>query len=285
MYVITGVTGNTGSVVANALLDKGEKVRVVVRAPQKGEAFKKRGAEVAVANLEDQDAMMRATEGGKALYVLSPPDLTSKDLVGSRRKMFDGLAGVLQRARVPHVILLSSIGAQFAEGHGPIRILHHAEQVLGAATALTSVRAAFFLENYGAMLPMARSQGVLPSFNPIDARIPTVTTQDIGRCAFEAILAGPKGRRVLELSSFDASANDVAATLGDLLGKPVTAQQAPIAAIVPTFTQMGASTEMAKLYEEMITGAQQGKLSFEGGKAERVKGWTDLKTGLQRLLG
>jgi uncharacterized protein YbjT (DUF2867 family) len=147
------------------------------------------------------------------------------------------------------------------------------------------VRAAFFLENYGAMIPMARAQGVLPTFWPLEIKIPTVTTHDIGRCAYEAILAGPRGRRVLELASFEASVQEVAKTLGELLGKPVQAQQLPLTAIVPTFTQMGFSPEMAKLYEEMVQGGMQGRMTWEGGAAERVKGWTDLKTGLQRLLG
>jgi len=284
MYVITGVTGNTGSVVANALLDKGEKVRVVVRAPQKGDAFKKRGAEVAVATLEDRDAMARALEGAKALYVLSPPDLQSKDLVGSKTKMFDGLAGIAQKTRLPHVVLLSSIGAQHAEGNGPVKILHHAEKVLGAAAALTAVRASFFLENYGAMIPMARAQGILPTFSPAELRMPTVTTRDIGRCAAEAILAGPRGRRVLELSSFEASPTEVAKTLSELLGKPVQVQPAPLSAIVPTFTQLGTSTEVAKLYEEMFQDGMR-KMAWEGGSAEQVKGWTDLRAGLQHLLG
>lgn len=46
MYVVTGVTGNTGSVVAKALLDAGKQVRVVVRDAAKGKPFADRGAEV-----------------------------------------------------------------------------------------------------------------------------------------------------------------------------------------------------------------------------------------------
>ena len=285
MYVITGVTGNTGSVVANILLDKGEKVRVVVRNADKGEAFKKRGAEVAVASFEDAAALEKALAGAKGLYVLSPPDLQSKDLVGQRKRMFDQIAGAVGKARVGHVALLSSIGAQHAQGNGPIAILHHAENVLGAKAPLSSVRACYFLENYAGVLPMARAQGILPTFAPAKAKIPNVTTNDIGRCAAEALLAGPKGRRILELSSFDASPEDVATTLTELLGKPVKAQEMPTNAIVPTFTQMGTSAEMAKLYEEMINGMISGHVTWEQSGTERVKGWTDLKTGLSRILG
>lgn len=37
MFVISGVSGNTGSIVADALLEQGKKVRVIVRDAKKGE--------------------------------------------------------------------------------------------------------------------------------------------------------------------------------------------------------------------------------------------------------
>ncbi len=50
MYVIMGATGNTGSVAADALLAKGEKVRVLGRSAERLERFAKRGAEAFVAD-------------------------------------------------------------------------------------------------------------------------------------------------------------------------------------------------------------------------------------------
>src|SRR5580700_3474763 len=45
MYVILGATGNTGSVIANVLLDMGKKVRVVGRDAKKLAPFVSRGAQ------------------------------------------------------------------------------------------------------------------------------------------------------------------------------------------------------------------------------------------------
>ena len=45
MYVITGATGNTGSVVAERLLAEGEKVRAVGRDPKRLDGSSRRGAE------------------------------------------------------------------------------------------------------------------------------------------------------------------------------------------------------------------------------------------------
>ena len=51
MFFVAGVTGNTGSVVANTLLERGKRVRVLVRDSQKGDAWERRGAEVVVRTL------------------------------------------------------------------------------------------------------------------------------------------------------------------------------------------------------------------------------------------
>ena len=50
---MAGVSGNTGSAAASVLLEKGQPVRVLVRSEEKGKPWKDRGAEVAVASLED----------------------------------------------------------------------------------------------------------------------------------------------------------------------------------------------------------------------------------------
>ncbi|HEY8075629.1 MAG TPA: hypothetical protein VIF62_16000, partial [Labilithrix sp.] len=49
MFVIAGVSGNTGYVVADELLARGKKVRVVVRDAAKAAAWRDKGAEIAVA--------------------------------------------------------------------------------------------------------------------------------------------------------------------------------------------------------------------------------------------
>ena len=50
MFVITGATGNTGSVVAGTLLAQGKPVTVLVRDTRKAESWREKGAQVAVAS-------------------------------------------------------------------------------------------------------------------------------------------------------------------------------------------------------------------------------------------
>src|SRR5262245_37269945 len=110
MYAVTGVSGNTGSVVASALLRRNKAVRVIVRDEPKGRQWKDQGAEVAVANLDDAAALSRALEGVKGLYFLVPPNLHAQDGLGFMHGIVDTLHDVLSQKPIPHAAYLSSIG-------------------------------------------------------------------------------------------------------------------------------------------------------------------------------
>src|SRR6266576_2040536 len=78
-FVVAGVSGNTGKVVAESLLAQKRGVKVVVRDSAKGEPWKAKGAEVAVADLGDADALARALRGAEGAYLLIPPNFATAD--------------------------------------------------------------------------------------------------------------------------------------------------------------------------------------------------------------
>jgi uncharacterized protein YbjT (DUF2867 family) len=263
MYAIAGVSGNTGSVAADTLLAQGKPVRVIVRDAAKGEPWRARGAEVAVADLEDTAALTAALRGVEGAYLLVPPRLASPRPLEENRVVIASLAAAVKAAKVPHVVLLSSVGAQHADGVGPIASVHEAEVALAPVTQLTAIRAAYFLENWGASLGMLE-QGILPSFIAVGAEIPMVATRDIGRTAAEALVEGPRGRQVIELSAKrEYAPADIAAAVSARTGRKVTAQQFPLDAVVPTFTSFGISPQVAELYREMYAGIASGRVEFE----------------------
>jgi len=274
MFVIAGVSGNTGSIVANHLLDQGHPVRVIVRDAAKGEPWRARGAEVAVAALEDTAALTRALTGARGAYLLLPPKPGSADPIADNRAVTASLRAAVTAAKVPHVVLLSSIGAQHADGTGPIQTLHVAEQELAASgAALTAVRAAYFAENWKLSLGMLPT---LPTFLPADVAIPTVSTRDIGRVAAAALVEGGRGTQVIELSGpQDVSPDDVAAAVG-----ATSVHVAPLDAVVPTFTGFGMSPQMAELYRELYAGVASGRVAWEAGAARAVRGTVTIADAL-----
>lgn len=288
MFVISGATGNTGKVAAQQLLRAGKPVRALVRDAAKASELKALGAELVTVDLNDRDALTRALDGAQGWYLLSPPDLGAQDFVAARSHQLRQWADAAKAAQVPHVVFLSSVGAQHASGNGPIRSVHAGEQALRAAgLSTTSVRAAYFVENWASVLPVAKQDGVLPSFIPGDLRMPMVSTVDIGRMAAEALLDGARGERVLELSGpEDVTPKEVAAVVGKILGKPVQLVEPPLEAVVPTFTSFGISANVAGLYREMYAGLIAGHVRFEGApRAEPRRGTTRIEQTLRALVG
>lgn len=69
MYVILGASGKTGGFAADALIDMGKPVRVVVRSAEKGAVWKARGADVAVADVDEASALARVLRGADGAYI------------------------------------------------------------------------------------------------------------------------------------------------------------------------------------------------------------------------
>jgi uncharacterized protein YbjT (DUF2867 family) len=286
MFVILGATGNTGSVAAKALLRAGHPVRAVVRDLKKAAELVALGAEVTTADVDDVEALTRAFDGAAGAYVLSPPDHHATDFNADRRRTFAAFAAAAQRARLPHLVLLSSIGAHEPKGTGPIESVAIGEQFLRASgIPLTLVRAAYFVENWLAVVQAVKSDGVLPSFLGKERKIEMVATPDIGRVVAEALLAGPRGERVIELAGPEAqSPADVAAAFARILGRPVAVAEAPLAAVVPAFTSFGFSPHIAGLYRDMFEGLGIGRITFEAGRAELIRGRISVEERLRTAL-
>jgi uncharacterized protein YbjT (DUF2867 family) len=265
MYIVIGATGHTGGVVAEKLLAKREKVRVVGRDERKLERFKQKGAEALVGDVTDAAAMARAFAGAEAAYVMVPPNISSPNVRAYQERVNEALAAALEKNGVKYAVALSSIGADKSDKTGPVLGLHTLEQKLEAIAGLNVLllRAGYFMEN---ILPQA---GVIQSFGnmagPVlpDLALAMIATRDIGAFAAEALARRDfqgKQRREL-LGARDVSYAQVAKVVGAAIGKPdLTYQQVPAAQLKPALTQMGMSPNMADLLLEMSDALNSGHM-------------------------
>jgi len=285
MFVVVGATGNTGTSVVETLLGKRQPVRVVVRSSEKGAGWKAKGAEVVVASLDDVSALTKAFEGAKGVYLLVPPNYGAEAWLADQRARMDRAAEAVQKSRAEHVVFLSSVGGHIAGETGPIRAASYGEQALGpAAKRLTILRPCYFMDNWAPVIGAAKAEGVLPTFIAPQAKIPMISTKDIGRIGAEQLIAGGQGKQIVEMAGpAEYSPDEVASTLGRILGKTVTAQQAPLSAVVPTFKSFGFSDEAAKLFEEMYTAFSKGAIGYEH-PAKLVRGTVTLHEALRKMV-
>jgi uncharacterized protein YbjT (DUF2867 family) len=285
MFVVVGATGNTGSAVADTLLSRKQPVRIVVRSADKGAAWKAKGAEIAVASLDDVPALTKTFEGAKGVYLLVPPNYGAQAWLVDQRARMDRVAEAVKKSGIGHVVFLSSVGGHIAEGTGPIGAARYGEQVLGKAVHnLTILRPCYFIDNWAPVLGAAKGQGVLPTFIAPQAMVPMISTRDIGRVGAEQLMAGGKGKQIVELAGPEEySPDQVATALGQILGKTVSAQHAPLSAVVPTFKSFGFSDEAAKLFEEMYTSFSTGAIGYEH-PASVIRGRVALSEALKGLV-
>ena len=83
VYVILGASGNTGSIIANTLLLRRKKVRVVGRDAGRLQSFARRGAEAFTGDVNDAAALTKAFSGARAAYLMLPP-ITSRKTKSER---------------------------------------------------------------------------------------------------------------------------------------------------------------------------------------------------------
>ena len=283
MLVIAGVTGHVGSVVAKELLAKGQKIKVIVRDAAKGAEWSKKGAELAVGSLDDQAFLTGALRGAKAFFALLPADMRG-DFYANQRKTADAIAGAVKASAVPHVVMLSSVGADQATGNGPVRGLHYLENALtNAGTRLSAIRAGGFQENVDQALAPAKKAGIYPSFMPsADMAVPMIATRDIGALAAELMLTQPAKNEIVDLLGPAYSARQVAEKLGQKLGKPLQVVDVPQSGWVGALTQGGVPQQVAEALAEMYAGFASGNLRPKGDRL--VQGKTTLDETLRTLL-
>jgi len=264
MFIVSGATGHTGSVVAKTLLEKDLPVRVIVRSQEKGAQFATLGAEAAIADLQDADALTEALQGGKVLYLMNPPAYASEDQFVELEKVIAAFQTAIENSSLEKIVVLSSIGSQLASGTGNILTTYKLEQAFGdLEIPVTFIRAGSFMENWNAVLDVAKTAGVLPSFfQPLDRKVPQVAAADIGRVAAEAMLERTTGKEVKELAGFWTSPEDTAEAVGKVLGKEVKAVPVPEDQWVGILEAHNSPKNAASL-AEMFAGFNSEHIKFE----------------------
>ncbi|MDH7794881.1 MULTISPECIES: NmrA family NAD(P)-binding protein [unclassified Beijerinckia] len=284
MHVIFGANGRASGEAARALIERGEAVRVILRRKEQGRKWVALGAEVAVATMEDADAMADALKGASGAFLINPPPV-SGDPYARTDELGAALADAVRRARLPKAVVLSSIGAQHIAGTGVIATLNRFEALLdGVAPATAFLRSGYFVETWSEVAEAVMSESVLPTFLEPSQKIPMVSTIDVGRAAATVLCEEWTGKRIVELAGpEDWSASDVALALAQALGRPV----APVLVLperrAALLVEAGVPGEVASALVGMYEGIANG-LFIRQNDSEHRRGTISLTTAIERLV-
>ncbi len=152
MILLTGVTGKTGGETARQLLQKGARLRAIVRDASRAADLAAAGVELVVGDVSDAGTVRRALEGAGKAFLTLPNGRHQLE----QEIQFTDLAVA---AGLRHLVKMSSMEA-VAHARTPIPRAHWAveEHIRASGLAWTMVKPNFFMQNLLASAGSIRAQ-------------------------------------------------------------------------------------------------------------------------------
>jgi uncharacterized protein YbjT (DUF2867 family) len=271
LFAVTGVTGNVGKHVAEALIAAGHRVRGIVRDESSASslALKAKGIELFVATFSDTAALTKAFEGTDGAFIMTPPLAFSADPRQEGLEFTKVQRDATVASKVPRVVLLSSIGAHLDKGTGLILKCHDLENLFfplaSDKLSIVSLRAGYFAENTLLAISGSKNTGTYNVLLTLDKKLPVVSTKDIGAQAAQLLVEKSGPKRIVEFGGQQLlSYQQLAETFFKLSGTTLPIVAVPKENVIPIFKSMGAPDKAAESLAELFAGWDN-TIAFEGG--------------------
>jgi uncharacterized protein YbjT (DUF2867 family) len=174
-------------------------------------------------DIGDTAFLGKAFSGARSAFILIPPRKDAPDLRWYQGQIITSLLSALLKARVPRVVALSSVGAQWHDGTGPILGLHDLEARLCILmdAEVVRLRPGFFTENHLWSIPLIKGRGFIGGRLLPDVPIPMVAVEDSAARAAHLLVEGgmPEGGFLELLGPRDVTMSDATRIPGDAIGK------------------------------------------------------------------
>jgi uncharacterized protein YbjT (DUF2867 family) len=213
--LITGGTGTIGSYLTQLLAERGVRVRLLVRNPERAAAARKAGFALAQGDLTDPASLNRAMDGADRILLLSSPEDRQRELHANAIRSAKSVG-------VRHIVRVSAFGADpsgptlLARSHG------ECEQELEASgLAYTHVRPHSFMQNFFGYLGTIHAYGIFYGCMK-DGKIAMVDARDIASVCAECLTGtGHEGRTYVVTGPEAISMGEAAQALSSACGEPI----------------------------------------------------------------
>lgn len=282
LIAVTGATGHLGGLVIDKLLESRPAASLVaiVRDAAKAQPLAAKGVQVRVASYEDRAAMESALTGVETLLLVSGSE------VGQRVPQHVNVIDAARAAGVGRVVYTSAPKATTSEL--VVAAEHKATEEYLTASGLdyTIVRNGWYTENYVPQVETARETGtVLAAVG--DGRVASASRIDYAEGAAAVLVGEGHSGKVYEFSGDHAwDYDELAATIGQIIGKPVAYQRVDAPTLVETLVGTGMPEEVAQSMAALDANIADGLLAGATGELSALIGrpTTSLKDGLLAAL-
>ena len=280
--LVTGATGKFGTKVVENLLKTvpASELAVSVRNPEKAEALRARGVEVRQGDFDHPETLDAAFAGVDRLLLVSADGDNE-----TRIRQHANAVAAAERARVGFIAYTSLANAK--ESKNLFAPTHQAteEAILKTGIPYSFLRNNWYLEN-----EISGIQGVLAGApwltSAAAGKVGWALQQDFAEAAATVLTGEGHENTVYELSGQPLSQDELAAVLGDVLGKEVTVQQVDDVAYAESMAGAGVPDFVVPILVEIQKSIRVGSLDVESNDFEKLLGRpaTPINEGLSQIV-
>lgn len=231
--LVTGATGNIGSLIVPQLIDGGARVKVLVRNKAKAEHYANMGVELIEGDFNNEVALNEAAKGVDALLAITPP---GPEAVAQGANLLKAA----MNSGSPHYVRISAIGAA-ADAPTENGKLHHESDtaLMESGLTYTILRPHYFMQNFFASVDAIKNDGNIYA-GMGDGKMGTIDVRDIADSAAAILLQGGHENKIYTPTGPSSiSFYDAASIMSGVLDKTVTYVPVPIEAVGEAILKAG----------------------------------------------
>ncbi len=225
---VIGATGQQGSAVIDALIDRNASVRAVTRNPHSDNATKlsARGVEVVPGDLNDIASIRDALDGAQSAFAMTTYDgpAGTDGEIGQGRT----IAEAVKSAGVSLFVYSSVGGAERRTGIPHFESKARIEEFLLGAGRVKFVRPTFFMENFAGLISRDGDRATVAMPLPDGVPLQMISVRDIGKVAAALLLDEASSIQAIEIAGDELTGSQIADRVGAHLGLPTTYTEAPL---------------------------------------------------------
>ena len=266
--LVTGATGKFGTKVMEILLKMvpASELAVSVRNPEKAEELRARGVDVRQGDFDHPETLDIAFSGVDRLLLISA-DGDNK----TRIRQHANAVAAAERAGVSFIAYTSLANAQASKN-----LFSPTHQATEAAILKTGIAYSFLRNNWYLENEISGIQGVLAGApwltSAADGKVGWALQQDYAEAAAAVLSGDGHENTIYELSGKPLTQEELAATLGEILGKEVTVQQVDDGAYAEIMAGAGVPDFVVPILVEIQKSIRVGSLDVESNDFEKLLG-------------
>jgi len=264
--LVTGATGNIGSLVVNGLLQKGAEVRVFVRDRSKAISLFGDKVEIFEGDFSNQNALNEAASGIDAMLAITPPN---PDAVIQG----EALLKAALNSGSPHYVRISAIGAASNAPTENGRLHFQSDEALkNSGLPYTILRPHFFMQNLFMSVDTIKSEGNM-YMGMGEGKLGLIDVRDIVDCCEEILLNRSHiGKTYTPTGPESISFSEIAKVMSKSLGKQVNYIPVPIEAVGEAILNAGWGEWGAQVMMDYSKAYSEGWGDFVNDDVEAITG-------------